>query len=49
MEQGANLNVDRISEKYEDAKLRANFSRDDIAAIMNATTPQAKRPGLTKC
>lgn len=32
-------------QKYEGLKVTGQFSREDIAAIMNATTPQAKDPG----
>ncbi|HEY0348298.1 MAG TPA: L,D-transpeptidase [Pyrinomonadaceae bacterium] len=32
-------------QKYEARKVRGQLSREDIAAIMNATTPQAKDPG----
>jgi len=32
-------------QKYEGRKVTGQLSREDIAAIMNATTPQAKDPG----
>jgi hypothetical protein len=32
-------------QKYEARKVTGQLSREDIAAIMNATTPQAKDPG----
>jgi len=42
---GAGRTAVTAFQKYEGRKVTGQLSRDDIAAIMNATTPQAKDPG----